>query len=83
MTKRAKAIRGFVIELQTLALDGTPLRMALQGHSTTCTAQEAEERLHQSTLNLQAYLVDMLENNEEQAEALMKELGVRWNKPPQ
>lgn len=82
MTKRAKAIQGLVTEITKIAIDGTPIRMAIQGTNPTLTALEAQLLLLQSQLNMQAFLVDILENNPEQAEALMAELNIKWRNPP-
>ena len=82
MTKRAKSIQGFVEELTKLTLDSTPLKMAIQGHNPSLSAVEATAIVRQCQLNLQAFMVGIVENNEEQAEALMAELNVKWNVPP-
>ena len=82
MTKRAKSIQAFVAELTKLTIDALPIKMAIQGNNPTLTSQEAKEILFQCQLNLQAHLVEIVENNEEQAEALMAELGVKWKTPP-
>jgi hypothetical protein len=82
MTKRAKAIQGFVSEITKLAIDATPIKMGIQGSNPNLSAIEATLLLSQCQLNMQAHLVDILENNPEQAEALMAELGINWKIPP-
>jgi len=82
MTKRAIAIEGFVKELTALTLDAFAINTGLQGLNPNLTPTQAYLLLTQTQLNLKAYLVDMLENNSEQAEALMAELNVKWQDPP-
>ena len=81
MTRRAKAIERLVEEIQWIAVNGTPLRMAINGNNQQMTVVEAKQKIHQSALNMKASFADLMENNPEQAEALMQELGVKWNNP--
>ena len=47
--------------------------------------KEAKNFLEKKIVNMEACLVEILENNPEQAEALMKDLGIEWEKsvPPE
>jgi hypothetical protein len=82
MTKRAQAINGFMDTLSDLVLDSMAIRMAIKGGSTTLTVAQGEEVLKGYQRGLKAHLANIVENNDEQAEALMKELGVCWNEHP-
>lgn len=76
MTKRVLAIKGFVEELQQLALNGTPLRMAINGLNATMTAAQARKLLEKSEQTLQRHLVNIVEKNDEQADALLADLKI-------
>lgn len=79
MTRRASAITNFVNNLSDLALNGTPIRTALNGCNKTMTVQDGEKMLKQYTDNMKAHLIDIVEGNEEQAEALLAELKLSWS----
>ncbi len=85
MTKRAKYISKFVEELANLASNGLYIRShATKPQSDTPEDlkrhQEAKEYLNQTERKLKACLAEILENNEEQAESLISELGLKWKK---
>ena len=82
MTKRAKAIQGLADQLGMLAMDGTPIKLSLSGNNKTMPVEEGRRILLQYKMNIQAHLVDLVENNDEQAEALMQELGIQWKSRP-
>lgn len=82
MTKRARAIQGMVAEITKLGIDGMTIKMAIQGANPNLSPDAGRALLLQSQLNMQAHLVDILENNPEQAEALMAELNLKWRIPP-
>jgi hypothetical protein len=80
-TKKAIAIKGFVAELALLALDSMAIKTGLQGINPNISIKKAAEMLEQSQRSLMAFLVDIVETNPEQVEALMKELNFRWTTP--
>lgn len=86
MTKRAKYIGKFVEELTELASNGLYLRShARKPQSDSIEDQqrhkESKAYLEKTEMKLKAYVAEILENNSEQAEALMIELGVQWKRP--
>jgi len=86
MTKRAKYIGKFVEELAELASNGLYIRThSTKPHSDTPEDlkrhKEAKEYLEKSEMKLKACMAEILENNPEQAEALMLDMGVKWTRP--
>jgi len=82
MTKRATAIRGFVATLSRMTMDSAAIKLAILGANASLSSAEGIQLLHQYECNLQAYLTTLVEHNEEQAEALMNELGLVWKDVP-
>lgn len=86
MTKRAKYIGKFVEELTELASNGLYIRShATKARSDTPEDiqrhKEAKEYLEKAEMKLKACMAEILENNPEQAEALMLDMGVKWTRP--
>jgi len=76
MTRKANAINGFIEELTMLALHGTALKLSLNGSNDLLSKKKGEEMLAQHQDAMKTHLVNIVEGNEEQAEALMTELGL-------
>lgn len=88
MTKRAKYIRKFVEELVDLAENGLYIRVNAKNPSSNSPLdlkkhEEAKAYLEKKMINLEGCLSEILENNEEQASALMRDLGIEWIKSQQ
>ena len=82
MTKRAQYIDKFVNDLTWLAVNGTHYKCVAFGKATTpeeIKAQsESRSKFDGIVTTLKATLCNVVENNEEQAEALMQELHLKW-----
>lgn len=87
MTKRAKHIVMFVDTLTDLVSNAMFIRThAFKPRDDTAESQakhqEAKNYLTKTEMKLKACLAEICENNEEQAEALMMDMGIKWVKPP-
>lgn len=80
MTQKAKSINALVETLSLLAVNGTAIKLGINCPKTPEQKQEFNDLLIHYQNALKAHLANIVEGNEEQAEALMADLGVRWKK---
>lgn len=81
MTKRAQYIDKFVEDLAFLALNGIYYKTQAFGKNPDSPEEQkkAEKNFLGHVSTLKATLCNIMENNEEQAEALMQELHLKWS----
>jgi hypothetical protein len=79
MTRRARAIQGFVEALTNFTMASMSIKMGLNKASMAILSEaEAKESLLLHQQIMQGYLVHIVENNPEQAEALLADLGLNF-----
>lgn len=82
MTKRAQYIDKFVNDLTWLAVCGMHYKCVAFGKANTPEElkeqSESRAKFDSIVTTLKATLCNVVENNEEQAEALMHELQLKW-----
>ena len=78
MTKRAKFVDKFVEDLAKLALKGVHYKCVAFGKIKSPEQAASLKDYEDNITTLKATLCEIVENNEEQAEALMHELGLKW-----
>ena len=81
MSKRAQYIDKFVEDLADLAINSIYFKTQAFGKhpSSPEEQQKAEKSFFERVSTLKATLCNIVENNEEQAEALMQELHLKWS----